>query len=124
MTLTTGEATTGGTAAEPDLATPAAVPGGTASAALGGAVTAGATVPATGPSIARALVMGTLAGFVFVVALVTGVGILSDLEPMGALGLGVFIGMWGGAGFGFMTAGALSLARHTDAEHAAAAAHP
>jgi hypothetical protein len=68
--------------------------------------------------------MGTLIGFLAVVVVVTGGGILSGLEPMGALGLGVFIGMWGGAGFGFMTAGALSLARHADAEHAAAAAHP
>ena len=123
MTLTTGEATTGGTPAQSDLAIAAAAPDDAASTSRGGAPVAPAA-PAAGPSIGRALVLGTVAGFVFVVALVTGVGILSDLEPMGALGLGVFIGMWGGAGFGFMTAGALSLARHTDAEHAAAAMHP
>lgn len=120
MTLTTGAGTTGGTSAQPDPAPSATVPSGATSSPHRDDAPTGTAAPGVG----RALVLGTLLGFLAVVTVVTGGGILSGLEPMGALGLGVFIGMWGGAGFGFMTAGALSLARLTDAEHAAATAHP
>ncbi len=120
MTLTTGAGTTGGTPVQPDPAPSATVPSGATSAPHRPADPTGTTAPAVEPGVARALVMGTLFGFVAVVAVVTGGGIVSGLEPMGALGLGVFIGMWSGAGFGFMTAGSLSLARQTDAQHAAA----
>lgn len=116
MTLTTGAGTTGGTPVQSDPAPSATVPSGATPAPHRDVAPTGTAAP----GVARALVLGTLFGFVAVVAAVTGGGIVSGLEPMGALGLGVFIGMWSGAGFGFMTAGSLSLARQTDAQHAAA----
>ncbi|HET6949947.1 MAG TPA: hypothetical protein VFI47_06220 [Acidimicrobiales bacterium] len=97
--------------AQPDTARPdpsaAADPGAT-----------GAATPAGEPAVGRAAAFGTLAGFVAITLLFAAIGLACGVEPVGALGLGVFVGMWGGAGFGFMVAGSLTLARHADARHA------
>ncbi|HLU41107.1 MAG TPA: hypothetical protein VKZ55_01790 [Microthrixaceae bacterium] len=66
------------------------------------------------PEILRPAAIGAVAGLVVVTLLVTIGGTMMGIEPGGALGLGVFAGMWAGAGFGFMLGATVPLARHLD----------
>lgn len=66
------------------------------------------------PEIMRPAVVGAATGFAVVMLTVAIGGTVSGIEPGAALGLGVFTGMWGGAGFGFMMGATLPFARHTD----------
>ncbi len=52
--------------------------------------------------VGRAAVRGAAVGFVAVGLLVALGGILCGLSTASATGLGVFVAMWGGLGFGFM----------------------
>jgi hypothetical protein len=67
------------------------------------------------PEVLRPAAIGAATGFGVVTLLVTIGGAASGIEPGAAFGLGVFTGMWGGAGFGFMMGATLPLARHMDA---------
>jgi hypothetical protein len=52
--------------------------------------------------VGRAAVRGAVVGTLGVGLLVTIGGLLCGLTAASAFGLGVFVGMWGGLGFGFM----------------------
>jgi hypothetical protein len=86
-------------------------------ALLGGALLGGA--PLTEPSFGRGAVIGAAIGFVTVAAAVTAGCASSGVDLASSLGLGAFVGLWGGAAFGFMMGGTLPYARHADAEAAA-----
>ena len=64
--------------------------------------------------IGRAAMVGAAIGFALVTIVITIAGTLGGIEPVSAFGLGVFVGFWGGGGFGFMTAASLSAARHSE----------
>jgi hypothetical protein len=57
----------------------------------------------------RGSVIGAGAGFVVTAALVVLIGALRGVEPASALGLGAFIGLWGGCGFGLMMGGVFAM---------------
>jgi hypothetical protein len=57
----------------------------------------------------RGSVIGAVAGFVVTAALVVLIGTLQGVEPANALGLGAFIGFWGGCGFGLMMGGVFAM---------------
>jgi hypothetical protein len=59
--------------------------------------------------------LGVAVGFVVVAPLVALLGWLSGSGPMGAVGLGVFVGSWGGAGFGGMLGATIAVIRHETA---------
>ncbi len=66
--------------------------------------------PGMGRGILKGAVVGTLLAFV-----VTTVGMLAAGVDMGsALGLGLFIGFWGGLGFGCMVGGVLWATSHEE----------
>lgn len=79
------------------------------------------TDPGTGdqPDIARTGLLGALAGFTLCTAAVAIAGTATGMEAGSAVGLGAFIGAWGGAGFGFMMGCTIPLARHMDRSHRA-----
>ena len=53
--------------------------------------------------VGRAAAQGAVVGLIGISALVTLAGVLlCGLSWASAVGLGVFVGMWGGLGFGFM----------------------
>ena len=60
-----------------------------------------------GKSILRGSIVGTLSAFVAI----TGLLRLAGVEWWSALGLGAFIGFWGGIGFGSMLAGVIWVSR-------------
>jgi hypothetical protein len=66
------------------------------------------------PRVGRAGVAGAVLGFLVAVLGVTAAGAASGLGLGAAFGLSLFVGLWGGLGFGFMTGATLSLALHTD----------
>jgi hypothetical protein len=63
------------------------------------------------PSVARPATIGAVIGFVGVTAGVAATAMANGLEPGAAIGLGAYVGMWGGAGFGFMLGATTTLAR-------------
>lgn len=69
-------------------------------------------------SPARTIILATIAGFVLVTATVIGLSLYLGETTGGAIGVGLFVGIWGGAGFGFMVAAAGSASRAADREHA------
>jgi len=71
------------------------------------------------PPAGRAGFHGALIGFALVTAAMTVVGLIGDLSLGGAIGLGVFVGVWGGVGFGAMLGATMCLARADDARIAA-----
>lgn len=75
------------------------------------------------PNIARTAAIGAVIGVTVVTIGVTLAGLLGGLGFGGAVGLGLFIGMWGGGGFGFMMGGTIPFARHMDRADAAASSH-
>lgn len=84
--------------------------------------------PPTGevePRWGRGAAMGYVIGFLVVATGITVGGSLGGLGFGPALGLGCFVGAWGGGGFGFMLGGTLPLARQLDREaHSSAAGRP
>jgi hypothetical protein len=77
------------------------------------------------PRLGRAGVIGYVVGFVVTTAAVTVAGTLGGMGFAPSLGLGAFVGVWGGGGFGFMLGGTVPFALHLDRlEAAARAEHP
>lgn len=73
------------------------------------------TPPSPGnPNVRRNAAMGATTGFLVTAVAVAAGCALGGMAPTSALGLGVFVGGWGGAAFGFMLASAISLVGHTD----------
>lgn len=70
-----------------------------------GTAGAGASSEAAMPNVGRTAMIGYLVGF------------------GASLGLGAFVGIWGGGGFGFMMGGTVPLARHLDAQSARSTHH-
>lgn len=52
--------------------------------------------------VGHAALRGAVVGFLGISVLVTLAGLLCGLTMPSSIGLGVFVGMWGGLGFGFM----------------------
>jgi hypothetical protein len=75
------------------------------------------------PNVGRTAVIGYLVGFVAVTVAITVAGTLGGLGFGASLGLGAFVGIWGGGGFGFMMGGTVPLARHLDAQSARSTHH-
>ena len=81
----------------------------------GGAV---ASSKAAMPNVGRTAMIGYVIGFVVATVAITAAGALGGLGFSSSLGLGAFVGIWGGGGFGFMMGGTVPLARHLDAQSA------
>lgn len=64
------------------------------------------------PRVGRAAAVGAAIGFLLAAPLFTGVGLLFGAGLTGALAIGVFVGVWGGCGWGGMLAASLALTRH------------
>ena len=60
----------------------------------------------------RAAAIGGVIGFVVLTAVIWLIGTAAGLEASSALGLGAFVGAWGGAGFGFMMGATITISRH------------
>lgn len=54
------------------------------------------------PQIAKGAAIGAVIGFVFVMLLYGGICLAVGYDDMGALGVALFAGIWGGPGFGAM----------------------
>ena len=63
----------------------------------------------------RAAMLGAAIGFTLVAVVIAAAVTLSGIHPASAIGLGLFVGIFSGGGFGFMTGAVVSLARHADA---------
>ena len=57
----------------------------------------------------RGSVAGAVLGFVVLTVTIALIGALQGLEPMSALGIGAFVGLWGGCGFGMMMGGVVAM---------------
>jgi hypothetical protein len=75
------------------------------------------------PDIGRSVVIGAVAGFLVVAVGITVAGTVGGIGFGGSLGLGVFVGIWGGGGFGFMMGATVPFARHLDAQSARSTDH-
>jgi hypothetical protein len=85
----------------------------------GGLRTSGSTDGSTQEArLGRASLIGAAVGWVVTSIVVFVVGVVfADLEAGAAIGLGLFVGMWGGGGFGFMMGATTSLAKDMAAHH-------
>jgi hypothetical protein len=72
--------------------------------------------PKTEPDVLRSAVRGALLGFTIVLLAIGLGGTAAGMEPFGALGVGAFIGLLGGGGFGFMLGATTAVVRAEDAE--------
>jgi hypothetical protein len=63
----------------------------------------------------RSAAIGAAIGFTVAALAITVIGTLAGIGAGGAFGLAVFVGAFGGVGFGFMMGGMASLARELDA---------
>ena len=80
------------------------------------------TAPAAAePNVGRNAMIGYVVGFFVSVVSITIAGTLAGLGFGNSLGLGAFVGMWGGGGFGAMMGGTVPVARHSDAQSARSA---
>ena len=77
--------------------------------------------PAAEPKVGRNALIGYVVGFIVSVVSITIAGTLAGFGFGNSLGLGVFVGMWGGGGFGAMMGGTVPVARHLDAQSARSA---
>jgi alkyl hydroperoxide reductase subunit AhpC len=75
------------------------------------------------PNLGRSAVRGYGIGFLVTTVAITVTGTLGGLGFGPSLGLGAFVGVWGGGGFGFMLGGTLPLARYLDGESKPSANH-
>lgn len=71
----------------------------------------GSTIISDEPHVGRAAVMGAVIGFLLAAPLFTVVGLVFGAGLTGALAIGVFVGVWGGCGWGGMLAASLALTR-------------
>lgn len=71
-------------------------------------------LPADEPNIWRTVAIGYCVGFAAVATVITVAGTIAGLGFVPSLGFGVFVGVWGGGGFGFMLAGTAGLAHQSD----------
>ncbi len=76
------------------------------------------------PNAGRWGMIGYAIGFATVFIGITVAGTLAGFGFGNALGLGAFVAVWGGGGFGFMLGATIPLARHLDAQHVRPATHP
>jgi hypothetical protein len=79
---------------------------------------AGAAPDERFPNVGRVAMVGYAVGFVIATVVITIVGTVAGLGLGASFGLGVFVGAWGGGGFGFMMGGTIPLALHLEAQHA------
>lgn len=70
------------------------------------------------PNVGRTAMIGFAVGFIAVAVGITVAGTLGGLGFVASLGIGSFVGIFGGGGFGFMMGGTVPLARHHDAHPA------
>jgi hypothetical protein len=75
------------------------------------------------PNWGRGGAVGYLIGFFAATVIITTIGTVGGLGFAPSFGLGAFIGVWGGGGFGFMLGATIPLARHMDAEAAHSTNH-
>lgn len=59
----------------------------------------------------RAAVRGALIGFPIAVIFMTAIGLAFSMQWESAIGMGLFVGIWGGLGFGAMMGATRSLAK-------------
>jgi hypothetical protein len=78
----------------------------------------GADAAAERPAVGRAAARGALLGFVLVGIGVTWMAFTGGADFGGAVGVGVFVGMWGGCGFGGMMGATLCIVRAEQRESA------
>jgi hypothetical protein len=76
------------------------------------------------PNVGRNAMIGYVAGFIVSVVSITIAGTLAGLGFVNSLGIGSFVGMWGGGGFGALMGGTVPVARHSDAQAAHSAHRP
>lgn len=67
----------------------------------------------------RTILIGSVAGVVIAFAAVTVLARMAGVEWWSAIGLGAFVGFWGGLGFGSMVAGVMWASRPDVAAHSA-----
>jgi hypothetical protein len=84
---------------------------------------ADAAAEANMPNVGRTAAIGYVAGFLAAAIAITVAGTLAGIGFGASLGLGAFVGFWGGGGFGFMMGGTVPLARHLDAQSARSTHH-
>ncbi|HEY8524463.1 MAG TPA: hypothetical protein VIL48_05850 [Acidimicrobiales bacterium] len=65
-------------------------------------------------------VKGAIAGFLVLVPIAGGISLLAGFDPLGALGIGAFAGIWGGPGFGGMLGATLAYTRTERRRHTGA----
>ena len=68
------------------------------------------------PDVGRSAMLGYVVGFFVVAVGITVAGTLGGLGFGASLGLGVFVGIWGGGGFGFMMGATVPFSRYLDAQ--------
>jgi hypothetical protein len=78
----------------------------------------GAEAAAEEPPVGRAAARGALLGFLLVGLGVTWMAYSGGADVGGAVGVGVFVGIWGGCGFGGMMGATLCVARAEEREAA------
>jgi hypothetical protein len=64
-----------------------------------------------GHGVARATAIGAALGFLVFGGLGGGIGLFAGMEMASAAGVGAFVGVWGGPGFGAMLGGILAVTR-------------
>ena len=75
------------------------------------------------PNVGRSGMIGYVIGFVVATVGITLGGTLGGLGFGNSLGLGAFVGVWGGGGFGFMLGATIPFARYLDAQSAHSTHH-
>lgn len=58
-------------------------------------------------------IRGAISGFILVLVIVTGLNVWQGQTNAAALGVGVFVAVWGGSGFGAMMGAAVAAMRNT-----------
>jgi hypothetical protein len=55
-----------------------------------------------GDGVGRAAMIGASIGFFVMGGVASSIGLFAGLEPRSSVGIGAFVGVWGGPGFGAM----------------------
>ena len=82
-----------------------------------------AELDSTERNVGRSGMVGYFIGFVTAAVGITLVGTVGGLGFGNSLGLGAFVGIWGGGGFGFMLGVTIPFARYLDAQSAHSTRH-
>lgn len=75
------------------------------------------------PNVGRNGMVGYVIGFVVATIGIALAGTLGGLGFGSSIGLGAFVGVWGGGGFGFMLGATIPFARYLDAQSAHSTHH-